>query len=187
MPALTEGASAGCHFTPPRVLRPCLGVSAPGPTSVLSAGPEPPCCSSTAGPEVSSAGELCPLVAAHTPPAGSGWPSCPHQRGKGPQRSEGGSESSTCKAFSLPRPLFSEGPFFKVGVENLRAQVPGAGPWERLELQVRAREVVLAPAGPALGRREPLRPLGEGSWCQAWALLLGDRQPWRHSVETKEP
>ena len=67
--------------------------------------------SSTAGPDVSFAGELCPLVAAHAPPAGSGWPSCTHQRGQGPQRSEGGSESSTCKAFSLPRPLFSEGPF----------------------------------------------------------------------------
>ena len=36
-------------------------------------------------------------------------------------------------------------------MENLRAQVPGAGPWERLELQVRASEVVLAHAGPALG------------------------------------
>lgn len=74
-----------------------------------------------------------------------------------------------------------------MGVENLRAQVAGAGPWERLELQVRASEVVLAHAGPVVGQREPLRPLGEESWCQAWGLLLGDRQLWRHSVETKEP
>lgn len=58
-------------------------------------------------------------------------------------------------------------------MENLRAQVAGAGPWERLEPQVRASEVVLAHAGPAVGRQEPLRPLGKESWCQAWGLFLG--------------
>ena len=39
-----------------------------------------------------------------------------------------------------------------MGVKNLRAQVAGAGPWKRLELQVRASEVVLAHAGPAVGQ-----------------------------------
>lgn len=58
-------------------------------------------------------------------------------------------------------------------MENLRAQVAGAGPWERLEPQVRASEVVLAHAGPAVGRQEPLRPLGKESWCQASGLFLG--------------